>query len=161
MNINSPKLTIKLGKDVNLSNLEMRIDAGDINMKGVKSDYMYGNFDAGNINISNCEFRKAEVKCDAGNIKVTDTKTSILKIDVDAGNIDLGNTTFEDLTVKTDIGSVNVDGVEDVEGYDIDCKVDAGIVQVGNASGGRKFEAKGSGKGKIKISVDAGNIDIN
>ena len=161
MSINSPKLTIKLGKDVNLSNLEMRIDAGDINMKGVKSDYMYGNFDAGNINISNCEFRKAEVKCDAGNIKVTDTKTSILKIDVDAGNVDLGTTTFEDLTVKTDIGSVNVNGVEDVEGYDIDCKVDAGIVQIGNASGGRKYEAKGSGKGKIKIRVDAGNIKID
>ena len=161
MNINSPKLTIKLGKDVNLSNLEMRIDAGDINMKGVKSDYMYGNFDAGNINISGCEFRKAEVKCDAGNIKVTDTKTSILKVDVDAGNVDLGNTTFEDLTVKTDIGSVNVNGVDDVDGYDIECKVDAGIVQVGNASGGRKYSSNGTGKGKIKISVDAGNIKID
>ena len=161
MNINSPKLTIKLGKDVNLSNLEMKIDAGDINMKGVKSDYMYGNFDAGNINISDCDFRKAEVKCDAGNIKISDTKTSILKVNVDAGNIDLSNTTFEDLNVNTDIGSVSVNGVEDVEGYDIECKVDAGIVQVGNASGGRKYEAKGSGKGKIKISVDAGNIKID
>ena len=161
MNINSPRLTIKLGNDVNLSNLEMRIDAGDINMKGVKSDYLYGNFDAGNINISDCDLRKAEVKCDAGNIKVSNTKTNILKINVDAGNIDLTNTTFEDLNVNTDIGSVSVNGVEDIDGYDIKCKVDAGIVQVGNASGGRKYEANGTGKGTIKISVDAGNIKID
>ena len=161
MNINSPRLTIKLGNDVNLSNLEMRIDAGDINMKGIKADYMYGNFDAGNVNIGGCDFRKAEVKCDAGNIKFTDTRTSILKVNVDAGNIDLSDTTFEDLNVNTDIGSVSVNGVEDIGGYDIKCKVDAGIVQVGNASGGRKYEATGSGKGTIKISVDAGNIKID
>ncbi|MBR3082413.1 MAG: DUF4097 family beta strand repeat protein [Clostridiales bacterium] len=161
MNINSPRLTIKLGNDVNLSNLEMRIDAGDINMKGIKADYMYGNFDAGNVNIGGCDFRKAEVKCDAGNIKFTDTRTSILKVNVDAGNIDLSDTTFEDLNVNTDIGSVSVSGVDDIDGYDIKCKVDAGIVQVGNASGGRKYEATGSGKGTIKISVDAGNIKID
>ena len=86
---------------------------------------------------------------------------NILKINVDAGNIDLSDTTFEDLNVNTDIGSVTVNGVDDIDGYDIKCKVDAGIVQVGNASGGRKYESSGSGKGTIKISVDAGNIKID
>lgn len=161
MSINSPRLTIKLGNDVNLSNLEMKIDAGDISMNGVKADYLYGNFDAGNIVISNCDFRKAEVKADAGNIKISDTTTKILKIKTDAGNIDLSNTTFEDLDVNTDFGSVNISGVEDLDGYDIKCKVDAGIVQIGNTTGGRKYEAKGTGKGTIKINVDAGNININ
>ena len=161
MSINSPRLTIKLGNDVNLSNLEMKIDAGDISMNGVKADYLYGNFDAGNIVISNCDFRKAEVKADAGNIKISDTATKILKIKTDAGNIDLSNTTFEDLDVNTDFGSVNISGVEDLDGYDIKCKVDAGIVQIGNTTGGRKYEAKGTGKGTIKINVDAGNININ
>ena len=161
MSINSPRLTIKLGNDDNLSNLEMKIDAGDISMNGVKADYLYGNFDAGNIVISNCDFRKAEVKADAGNIKISDTATKILKIKTDAGNIDLSNTTFEDLDVNTDFGSVNISGVEDLDGYDIKCKVDAGIVQIGNTTGGRKYEAKGTGKGTIKINVDAGNININ
>lgn len=159
--INSPKLTIRLGKDVNLSNLEMKVNAGDISMNGVKADYFFGDFNAGNISISNSDFRKAELDADAGNIKIADTATKILKIETDAGNISVSNTTFEDLTVDTDFGSVDVDGIEDIDGYTINCKVDAGVVKVGGASGGRKYNSTGSGKGTISIDVDAGNISLN
>ena len=161
LKINSPKLTIRLGKDVNLSNLEMKVNAGDISMNGVKADYFFGNFNAGNISVGNCDFRKAELDADAGNIKLTDTSAKILKIETDAGNIDVSNVAFEDLEIKTDFGSVDVKGVEDLEGYKIECKVDAGSVKVGGASGGRKYNSEGSGKGTIKVKVDAGNISIN
>ena len=161
LKINSPKLTIRLGKDVNLSSLEMKVNAGDISINGVKADYFFGDFDAGNISVSNCDFRKAELDADAGNISIVNTVTKILKIETDAGNISVSNTTFEDLTVDTDYGSVDVNGIEDLEGYKVNCKVDAGIVNVGGASSGRKYSSSGNGKGTINIDVDFGNISLN
>ena len=157
----SSKLTIRLGTDVNLNNLEMRVNAGDISMNGIKTDYLLGKFDAGNVSVSGCEFRKAEIDADAGNISVSDSSAKILKIKTDAGNINIRNTKFEDVNVDTDFGSVDIDGVENLSDYKIDCKVDAGAVSVGGAVSGRKYKADGNGAGSIKVNVDAGNIDIN
>ena len=157
----SAKLTIRLGKDVNLNNLEMRVNAGDISMNGVKADYLFGKFDAGNVSVSGCDFRKAEIDADAGNINVSDSSAKILKIKADAGNINVNNTKFEDLDVNTDFGSVDIDGVENLSSYKINCKVDAGAISIDGNICGRKYQSEGNGAGSIKVNVDAGNIDIN
>ena len=77
---NAPRLTITIGTDVDLSNLEMKIKAGDIDMDDIKGDYLFGDFDAGNINIDNCTFRKADLDADAGNIEIDNSDIRILKI---------------------------------------------------------------------------------
>ncbi len=159
--INSPKLTVKLGKDVNLENLEMKINAGDVKINGLKGDYLFGDFDAGNIIMDGCDFRKADIDADAGNIKISDSSIKIMKIDTDAGNIEIKKTAFEDVQIDTDFGNVDLDNIEDLDSYDIDCKVDAGVVQINNSVSGRSYSVKGSGTGSIKINVDAGNIEIN
>ncbi len=159
--INAPKLTIKLGKDVNIENLEMKINAGDVKINGLKGDYLFGDFDAGNIIMDGCDFRKADIDADAGNIKISDSSIKIMKIDTDAGNIEIKKTAFEDVQIDTDFGNVDLDNIEDLDSYDIDCKVDAGVVQINNSVSGRSYSVKGSGTGSIKINVDAGNIEIN
>ena len=160
--INAPRLVIKLGKDVKLDNLEMKINAGDVNIKNVTADYLFGKFNAGNVNITNCTIRKADLDADAGNIQISDSDMKIVKIDTDAGNIDIRKTTsLEQIEVKTDFGSVNIDDLGDLDQYDIECKVDAGMVSVGGVSDGRKYKSQGSGKGTIKVKVDAGNIEID
>ena len=122
---------------------------------------IYGDFDAGNINIDNCTFRKADLDADAGNIEIDESDIKILKINTDAGNIEVSETSFDEVEVKTDFGNVEIHDVDDLDSYSIECKVDAGIVQVGNASLGRKYSSNGSGTGSIKVSVDAGNIEID
>ena len=158
---NAPRLTITIGTDVDLSNLEMKIKAGDISMEDVKGDYLYGDFDAGNINIDNCTFHKADIDADAGNIEIDESDIKVLKINTDAGNIEISSTSFDDIEVKTDFGNVEIHDVENIDSYSIECKVDAGIVQVGHDSLGRKYKTEGSGTGSIKVSVDAGNIEID
>ena len=78
--ISAPKLTITLGKDVRLENLEMKINAGDVKMNGVTGDYLYGDFDAGNLIITNCTFRTADLEADAGNIQIDGSDIKIVKI---------------------------------------------------------------------------------
>ncbi|MBE7069797.1 MAG: DUF4097 domain-containing protein [Ruminococcaceae bacterium] len=164
-NINKPVLTIKLGKEARLDNLEIKVNSGDISIKGVNADYFFGDFDAGNISITDSVFRKADIDVDAGNISVDGLEAKILKIDADAGNIDVRRTKLEDVTVDVDFGSVNISDLGTVDAYSYDCKVDAGIITIGgdgqgSGSVGRKYKATGTGAGLIKINVDAGNIDI-
>ena len=119
-NINKPVLTIKLGKETKIDNLEIKVNAGDISINGVYA----------------------------------------LKIDADAGNIDIRKTGLEDVTIDVDFGSVNINDLGSVDAYGYDCKVDAGIINIGGDGAGRKYKATGTGAGLIKINVDAGNIDI-
>lgn len=158
--INSPKLTITLGNDVNLDTLEMNINAGDINMKNVKGDYLYGDFNAGNIVIKNCSFNKADLDANAGNIQIEDSGFKKLTIGTDAGNVHIEDTDLVDVEVESNFGNVEIKGLDDVDAYDIDCEVDAGSIQVGRNSSGRNYSSKGTGAGSIKVEVDAGNIDI-
>ena len=158
--INKPVLTIKLGKETKIDNLEIKVNAGDISINGVNADYFFGDFDAGNISIRDSVFRKADIDVDAGNISVDGAGMKILKIDADAGNIDIRKTGLEDVTIDVDFGSVNINDLGSVDAYSYDCKVDAGIINIGGDGAGRKYKANGAGAGYIKINVDAGNIDI-
>ena len=157
---NGPKLTITLGNDVDLESLEMTINAGDINMKNVKGNYLYGDFDAGNIIIKDSTFVKADLEANAGNIQIDDSDFATLNIETNAGNIQVHDTKLTDVDVKSNFGNVEIKGLDDVDAYDIDCEVDAGAIQVGNHSKGRDYESKGTGAGSIKVEVDAGNIEI-
>ena len=158
---NKPLLNIVLGNDVKLDEFEIKSNAGDINLDGINADYFYGEFNAGNIVVDNSAFRKFEIDTDAGNIQIDDSDIKILKIDTDAGNIEIRNTKPEDVEITTDFGNVEIKGIGDVDAYDIECDVDAGIVNVGNSSYGNNYHNNGSGSGSIKVSVDAGNIEIS
>ena len=158
--INKPVLTIKLGKETKIDNLEIKVNAGDISINGVNADYFFGDFNAGNISIRDSVFRKADIDVDAGNISIDGAGMKTLKIDADAGNIDIRKTGLEDVTIDVDFGSVNINDLGSVDAYSYDCKVDAGIINIGGDGAGRKYKASGKGAGFIKINVDAGNIDI-
>ena len=158
---NAPRLTITLGKDVDLSSLEMKINAGDIQMEGIKADYFFGDFDAGNIQINDCTISKIEIDADAGNIEIDNCSSKTMNIKTDAGNININDTTFEDLDVKANFGNVEIEGVDDLEKYDIEAEVDAGFVQVGGRSSGSYYSTSGNGSGSIKVNVNAGNVEID
>jgi DUF4097 and DUF4098 domain-containing protein YvlB len=130
-------------------------------MKNVKGDYLYGDFNAGNIVIKDCSFNKADLDADAGNIQIEDSAFKKLTIGTDAGNVHIEDTDLVDAEVESNFGNVEIKGLNDVDAYDIECDIDAGIVKVGNSSFGNKYHKNGSGSGSIKVSVDAGNIEIS
>ena len=58
-------------------------------MSSVKAEYLFGDFNAGNIIINNCDFGKAELEANAGNISITNSGLGKTTIDTDAGNIEI------------------------------------------------------------------------
>ena len=160
-NFDGPSLKIVIGDDVNIENYEMKIDAGNIKINGVTIDYVYGEIKAGNIEINDCTLRKVDFEIDAGNYNIKDSDIEILNIDTDAGNIEIKDTKLTDVEIVADFGSVDIEGLDDIDSYDIECDVDAGIVSVGSTETLGHYKSQGSGDGSIKITVDAGNIEID
>ena len=160
-NFDGPSLKIVIGDDVNIENYEMKIDAGNIKINGVTIDYVYGEIKAGNIEINDCTLRKVDFEIDAGNYNIKDSDIEILNIDTDAGNIEITDTKLTDVEIVADFGSVDIEGLDDIDSYDIECDVDAGIVSVGSTETLGHYKSQGSGDGSIKITVDAGNIEID
>ena len=160
-NFDGPSLKIVIGDDVNIENYEMKINAGNIKINGVTIDYVYGKINAGNIEINDCTLRKVDFEIDAGNYNIKDSDIEILNIDTDAGNIEITDTKLTDVEIVADFGSVDIEGLDDIDSYDIECDVDAGIVSVGSTETLGHYKSQGSGDGSIKITVDAGNIEID
>lgn len=160
-NFTGPSIEIVVGKDVNIDNFEMDINAGNIKISGISGDYLYGDIDAGNIEITDCSFRKVEFDVDAGNYNIKESKIEKLNINTDAGNVEVRDTALTDVEIEVSFGSVDINDLEDVEAYRFDCDVDAGAIRVGGNSSTDNYKSSGTGAGSITISVDAGNISVS
>ena len=160
-NFTGPKINIVVGKDVNLDNFEMKIDAGNIKLSGITADYLYGEIDAGNIEIDDCTFRKVEFEVNAGNYNIKDTEIKTLNINTDAGNVAIKDTKLTDVEIQANFGSVDINDLDDIDAYSFDCDVDAGAIRVGGNTSTGHYQSKGSGEGSITINVDAGNISVS
>ena len=139
---NKPKLTVTIGKESVLNNLDIRINTGLINMSGITADWFAGVVDAGNIEIKDSNFLKAEISARSGNIVV-------------------GNTNLDMVVIDANVGNVRLDAIEDLEQYSIDCRVGTGMVRVEKSNSAKEYSSKGKDTGYIKIKVNVGNIEIN
>ena len=158
----APKLTIVIGRDSVIDNLEIKSATGDIHLNGIKTDYFFGDFDAGNIEIDDCCIRKCDIDADAGNINIEDSEVSILRVNTDAGNVEIKRTSpLADVEIGIDFGNVSINDIGDLGAYDADIHIDAGSAVVGNDFTGRNYTSKGTGAGTIKIRVDAGTIAVH
>ena len=145
MAIGNRKLTVKINKEADLKFLDIKLNSGDISVKGISADWFSGVVGAGNIKLTESNFLKADLVAKAGNVDVSDTNLNKVKIDANAGN-------------------AKVDAVEPREEYDIECNVRKGDVKIGNKSSSGEYKSKAGKSSKnadsIKINVNVGNIEV-
>ena len=141
MSIMKPRLTVTIGKDTILNNLDIRMNAGDIKINGIAADWFSEVIGAGNINISDSSFLKSEII----------SKT---------GNVDIRNTNLDMVVIEANVGNVKLDAAEDLDRYGIDCKVYTGNIRVGNDSCSGEFRSEEKGTGYIRIKVNVGCITV-
>ena len=145
MAVDKPILTVTIGKDTVLMFLDIFLKAGDVSVSGIAADLFSGVIDAGNVTISGCAFLKAEIKTKAGNTSISKTNLIQSVIEANAGNVKL-------------------DDIEDLDRYDIDCKVKMGDISfAGERSSGKNISiVKGANDPDyIRINVNTGSVSIN
>ncbi len=145
MAANKPRLTIKIGKDTVLNYLDINLKAGDVSVSGITADWFSEVINAGNVTISGCTFLKAEI----------DTK---------AGNTGISKTNLNQTVIKANAGNVTLDAIEDLDRYDIECKVKTGNIKIaGEQTSGHNLSIVRGAEDPdyIRISVKVGNVSIN
>ena len=144
MAFNKPRLTVTVGKDTVLLFLDIYLKAGDVSVNGITADWFSEIIDAGNVTISGCKFLKAEINTKAGNTRISNTNLNKTVINANAGN-------------------VNLDAIEDIDRYNIECKVKKGDVKIAEerSSGTNISIVKGAKDSDyIRINVNVGSVSI-
>ena len=145
MAVNKPRLTITVGKDTVLLFLDICIRAGDVSVSGITADWFLEVIDTGNININESSFLKAEINTKAGNTYIS-------------------NTNLNKTVIKANAGNVNLDAIEDLGRYDIECKVKTGDVKIaGEHYSGKNISIVRGAEDPdyIRINVNIGSVSIN
>lgn len=145
MAVNKPRLTVTVGKDTVFNYLDIILRAGDVSVNGIAADWFSEVIDAGNVTISDSTFLKAEINTKAGNTNIRKTNLNQTVINADAGNVQL-------------------DAIEGLDRYNIECKVKTGTIKIAEerSSGQNISIVRGDEyPDYIRINVRNGNVSIN
>ena len=145
MAVNKPRLTVTVGKDTNLRFLDIYLKAGDVSVSGITADWFSEVIDAGNVTIGGCSFLKADINTKAGNTCIS-------------------NTNLNKTVIKANAGNVKLEAIEDLDRYDIECKVKTGDVMIaGEHSSGKNVSIVRGAEDPdyIRINVNIGSVSIN
>ena len=121
-----PSLEVVLAEGTDLESLNMKIDAGNVNLDRLKATDAKLKLDAGNLDIDELEAQTLSVEVDAGNVDVDESNIGTLQVSVDAGNIDVDDSTVKQGECKADVGNISLDG--DIG--DVKVKTDIGKTSV-------------------------------
>lgn len=155
-----PEVVITVSDDIDINDIEIEVDAGNLEVSNLVFNEMTGEFSAGNVEINDSTCDSLEISADAGNIEIRGCEYGSVRLTTDAGNIDMRNTGFETLYVRSDFGSIDVDGIRDIDSYSISAECDVGSVEIGGRDAGSSYHSDGTGSGSITVECDAGSIDI-
>jgi DUF4097 and DUF4098 domain-containing protein YvlB len=142
MAVNQPRITVTVGKDTFLNYVDIKVNAGNISIKGISADWLSAVVSAGNINVSDSNFLKADIKAKAGNTNISNTNLNQVSVDVKTGNAKLN-------------------AAEELDQYDIDCKVRTGNIRIGDEKSSGGYSSKGRDGSSIKVKANTGSIEID
>ena len=157
---NGAEVVLVFAEDVDLDEIEINADAGNLEISDINVDNLSGEFDAGNIELQKCVCAIVSLTADAGNVEVNGCEFGSITLDTNAGNIDINDTTFEIVNITNDFGDVEINDVDNIDYYTIDASCDLGSVEVGGRDYGTTCITTGTGSGSITVSCDAGDIEI-
>ena len=99
-------MVIVIPQDTELKTLDVKINAGNIEIEDIPIDNFKVNCDAGNIELDNIECTGMDVEVDAGNIEIRDCSITDFKVSADAGNIEMHDSTIDTITAQADAGNI-------------------------------------------------------
>lgn len=155
-----PEVVVTVSDDIALNDIEVSIDAGNLEVSNAVFSAITGEFSAGNVEVNNSTCDSMEISADAGNYEIRDCESGSVRLTTDAGNIEMRNTGFETLFVRSDFGNIDVDGIRDIDSYSISAECDVGSVEIDGRDEGSSYHSNGTGSGSITVECDAGSIDI-
>lgn len=129
---NDFEITIVIPEGTELDKLNIKLDAGNIQMADIPAKDIGISCDAGNIELGNTQAETINVEVDAGNIEIKDMTADKATISADAGNIDLKDCSIELFYADADAGNIETHGCTIGSG---EVKTDLGNIDLGGDIG--------------------------
>jgi hypothetical protein len=155
-----PEVMITIPEGTEVGDINVNMDAGNIEFNYLTFACLTGELDAGNIEFKNCTADMVRITTDAGNYELSDCSIDTLALNVSAGNVELTNVDFEIVSVESDFGNIDIDGIDDISYYTIDVESDLATVEISGVDEGKEYHSVGTGSGVITATCDIGNIEI-
>ena len=83
------KLTLTMPADASISDCNVYLDLGDMDIYGVTADVVDVQMDLGDMDIDNCDFNKLTIVSDLGDVTIQNSKIDNGDIEADLGNADV------------------------------------------------------------------------
>ena len=100
------------------------------------------------------------IDSNVGEIKFRKIAAEDIHIDLNVGEISLRDVNFENVIIDNNVGEVSVDTDANLDDYEISLSSDVGQVNVNGRSYKRSYNQRGSGKNRIKIDTNVGEINL-
>ena len=135
------KVTIEIPKGTVLEDMDMKLDVGEVSMKGMQN-------------------KETTISLDVGNVEIKNSILGDTMVDIDVGKISILKSEFENMAAETSTGNIEISSNKDLSAYSFALKSDIGEVSVNDREYGRKYEDNTHSDYKIKATTDIGDIDI-
>ena len=159
------KITIYVPEDVYLEKITINGDAVDTNIGQIKgAEELNVNIDAGDIDMENMSIGSADINIDAGDVDMQDIDISkLLKVYMDAGDLDVKGKIEADIDVEIDAGDVDIETGVNASYFNYKISMNVGEIDAfGHEKGGFEGEISGNHDGKylMDIKVDIGDVTV-
>ena len=183
VNNNKQTIYITIPADAELSDISVKLDAGNIEWDSIKGNSCNIDLNAGNIELSRADIKSDfELDCSAGNVELESCTAQKLNMSVDAGNIDVGyciasevymsvdagniewrGDIEENINVDSNMGNVTIRMPGNTDDYNIYADSDLGSITLNDKeySGlDKTISINNNASKKINVESDLGNIEI-
>ncbi len=154
------QVIIYLPETAVLDHVSVKTDLGGIQIADRRITSMQAYCDAGDILLNRVSMQTLSVDTDLGALQVLDSKVSkSTSVRGDAGDILLYGNIQGAIDINNDLGDVWMETTAKADTYQYDLTVDLGNIYV-DGSDYRQHCARQGGPSKLKVRVDAGEINV-
>lgn len=155
------RLVLIVPGDVQTEAVKFDVDAGDLNIKGIRTQNLVIDADAGDIDVEGVEAQALTMDVDAGDVDIINTTMPNGKVTTNMGDLKIENVSFTDLTVNLDAGNAVISSAVSLDDADLDLGVDLGRLEVNGASYGKNHQQQGVSGIRLSVKADLGNIELS
>ena len=146
-NVKRCKMILTVPDDIDIENIEISTDVGDIKIDDVNGDAF-------------------TLESDVGDMKLAGITGEELSINTDVGDVKLEECSFDNAEISGHTGDVKVEGVDDLSKYTMDFETDLGDVKVNGKNYKKQYSEKASSgdsekEQSLTISTNIGDIVVD
>lgn len=162
---NDNKVIIYVPEGAQFRNVELKCDAGDIDVDGVENaEVLNITAAAGDVDVNGGAYKNIKLNVNVGDVTLENVKvSSALNVGMDVGDLDVIGDLEANIDITLNVGDINIETGVEASNYKYDIKASVGEIDVfGHEEEGLDGEMSGNPNGKYTMNIhnDLGSVTV-